>query len=79
MNNKIEFTLLDIVSKLPNIKLDITNLNEIKNILKNLIDERIIYLTENGNDDLDNDLELVDLEDYYNMISLEIFRQNKNN
>jgi hypothetical protein len=70
-----------ITSKLPNIKCDFTNLKEIKVILKNLIDKRIIYLTENGNndDDLRNDLELVTLEDFYGMASREIYYQNKNN
>ena len=47
--------------------------------VKNLIDKRIIYLTENGSneDDLRNDLELVDLEDFYGTISLEMYYQNK--
>ena len=68
-----------ITSKLPNIKCDFTNLKEIKFILKNLIDKRVIYLTENGSneDDLRNDLELVDLEDFYGTISLEMYYQNK--
>ena len=54
---------------------------EIKVILKNLIDKRIIYLTENGNydDDLRNDLELIQLEDFYGMVSREMYYQNKNN
>ena len=69
-----------ITSKLPNIKCDFTNIKEIKVILKNLIDKRIIYLTENGNndDDLRNDLELCDLEDFYNMICREMYYQKKN-
>ena len=54
---------------------------EIKVILKNLIDKRIIYLTENGNndDDLRNDLELIQLEDFYGMVSREMYYQNKKN
>jgi hypothetical protein len=84
MNNNTKFKdCCDfITSKLPNIKCDFTNINEIKVILKNLIDKRIIYLTENGNnddDDLRNDLELSDLEDFYGMISREMYYQNKNN
>ena len=51
MNNNTKFKdCCDfITSKLPNIKCDFTNIKEIKVILKNLIDKRIIYLTENGN------------------------------
>ena len=84
MNNNTKFKeCCDfITSKLPNIKCDFTNLKEIKVIVKNLIDKRIIYLTENGNnddDDLRNDLELSDLEDFYSMISKEMYYQNKNN
>ena len=83
MNNNTKFKdCCDfITSKLPNIKCDFTNLKEIKVILKNLIDKRIVYLTENGNDDDDlrNDLELSDLEDFYGMISREMYYQNKNN
>jgi hypothetical protein len=84
MNNNTEFKdCCDfITSKLPNIKCDFTNIKEIKVILKNLIDKRIIYLTENGNnndDDLRNDLELNDIEDFYGMISREMYYQNKNN
>lgn len=76
--------ILFLENKLPNIKCNFTNLKEIKVILKNLIDKRIMYLTENGNnsnnkDDLRNDLELVDLEDLYGMVSREIYYQNKNN
>ena len=81
-NTKIKDCCDFITSKLPNIKCDFTNLKEIKVILKNLIDKRIIYLTENGNnddDDLRNDLELSDLEDFYGMISREMYYQNKNN
>jgi hypothetical protein len=85
MNNNTKFKdCCDfITSKLPNIKCDFTNIKEIKVILKNLIDKRIIYLTENGNnnndDDLRNDLELSDLEDFYGMITREMYYQNKNN
>jgi hypothetical protein len=83
MNNNTKFKdCCDFIkSKLPNIKCDFTNIKEIKVILKNLIDKRIIYLTENGNndDDLRNDLELSDLEDFYGMISREMYYQNKNN
>ena len=79
MNNNTKFKdCCDfITSKLPNIKCDFTNIKEIKVILKNLIDKRIIYLTENGNDDLRNDLELSDIEDFYNMICREIYYQKK--
>lgn len=82
MNNNTEFKdCCDfITSKLPNIKCDFTNLKEIKVILKNLIDKRLIYLTENGNnddDDLMNDLELNDLENFYRIISQEMYYQNK--
>lgn len=80
MNNNTQFKdCCDfITSKLPNIKCDFTNIKEIKVILKNIIDKRIIYLTENGNDDdLRNDLELSDLEDFYNMICREIYYQKK--
>ena len=68
-----------ITSKLPNIKCDFTNIKEMKVILKNLIDKRIICLTENGNndDDLRNDLELNELEDFYNMICREMYYQKK--
>ena len=47
--------------------------------VKNLIDKRIIYLTENGNndDDLRNDLELSELEDFYGMICREMYYQKK--
>ena len=71
MNNNTKFKdCCDfITSKLPNIKCDFTNIKEMKVILKNLIDKRIIYLTENGNDDdLRNDLDLFELEDFYGMI-----------
>ena len=81
MNNNTEFKdCCDfITSKLPNIKCNFTNIKEIKVILKNLIDKRIIYLTENGNndDDLRNDLELSELEDFYNMICREMYYQKK--
>ena len=81
MNNNTEFKdCCDfITSKLPNIKCDFTNLKEMKVILKNLIDERLIYLTSNGNneDDLMNDLELNDLENFYRIISQEMYYQNK--
>jgi hypothetical protein len=86
MNNNTKFKdCCDfITSKLPNIKRDFTNTNikEIKVILKNLIDKRVIYLIENGNnddDDLRNDLELSELEDFYGMICREMYYQNKNN
>lgn len=79
MNNNTEFKdCCDfITSKLPDIKCDLTNLKEIKVILKNLIDKRIIYLTENGNDDLRDDLELVELEDFYGILSREMYYQHK--
>ena len=81
MNNNTEFKdCCDfITSKLPNIKCDFTNLKEIKVILKNLIDKRLIYLTENGNndDDLMNDLELNDVENFYRIISQQMYYQNK--
>lgn len=81
MNNNTEFKdCCDfITSKLPNIKCDFANLKEIKVILKNLIDKRVIYLTENGNndDDLMNDLELNELENFYGIISREMYYQNK--
>ena len=81
MNNNTEFKdCCDfITSKLPNIKCDFTNLKEIKVILKNLIDKRFIYLTENGNndDDLMNDLELNDIENFYRIISQQMYYQNK--
>ena len=81
MNNNTEFKdCCDfITSKLPNIKCDFTNLKEIKVVLKNLIDERLIYLTANSNneDDLMNDLELNDLENFYRIISQQMYYQNK--
>lgn len=81
MNNNTEFKdCCDfITSKLPNIKCDFTNLKEMKVILKNLIDERLIYLTANGNneDDLMNDLELNDLENFYRIISQQMYYENK--
>ena len=81
MNNNTEFKdCCDfITSKFPNIKCDFTNLKEMKVILKNLIDERLIYLTANGNneDDLMNDLELNDLENFYRIISQQMYYQNK--
>ena len=81
MNNNTEFKdCCDfITSKLPNIKCDFTNLKEMKVVLKNLIDERLIYLTANGNneDDLMNDLELNDLENFYRIISQQMYYQNK--
>jgi hypothetical protein len=81
MNNNTEFKdcCNFITSKLPDIKCDFTNLKEIKVILKNLIDKRIIYLTENGNndDDLRDDLELNDLENFYRIISQQMYYQNK--
>ena len=51
------------------------NLEEIKIVLKNIIDERIIYLLNNGihKDKLNNDMELVDCENYYVMISRQIY------
>ena len=83
MNNNTEFKdCCDFITfNLPDIKCDFTNLKEIKVILKNLIDKRIIYLTENGNndDDLRDDLELIELEDFYGMVSREMYYQNKNN
>ena len=83
MNNNTEFKdCCDFITfNLPDIKCDFTNLKEIKVILKNLIDKRIIYLTENDNneDDLRNDLELIELEDFYSMVSREMYYQNKNN
>ncbi len=81
MNNNTEFKdcCNFITSKLPDIKCDFTNLKEIKVILKNLIDKRLIYLTENGNndDDLRDDLELNDLENFYRIISQQMYYQNK--
>jgi hypothetical protein len=68
--------------KFPSIKFDITNKKEVKIMLKNLIDKRVIYLIEHGgdnDDNLRNDLELVDLEDMYGIISKEIYYQTKNN
>jgi hypothetical protein len=53
---------------------NITFKKEMKVILKTLIDKRIMYLTENGNDDdIPNDLQLNDLEALYSKISREIY------
>ena len=78
MNNNTKFKdCCDLITtKLPNIKCDFTHMKEIKVILKNLIDKRIIYLTENGDDDLRNDLELFELEDFYGMICREMYKNN---
>lgn len=69
-----------ITYKLPNVEHDFTNLPKIKVVLKNLIDERVIYLTNNYSNDEDvlrNDLELVDLEEFYAMIGRKIYYQSK--
>ena len=82
MNNPTEFKeYCDfITSTFPNITCDFTNLKEMKVILKNLIRKRCIYLTENDihEDDWTDDLELHNLEDFYNMISREMYYQTKN-
>ncbi len=68
-----------IMDKFPNIKCDFTNLPEIRIVLKNLIEKRCNYLIDNNGGIRDefilgNDLELVDLEAFYNMIGREIKR-----
>lgn len=87
MSNTLKDYYDEFTAKFPEVKLDLTNLNEMKVILKNLINERVDYLTEIFNADnnlrndleydLRNDLELVNLEDFYGMISREIANKNK--
>lgn len=75
MNNSTDF----ITSILPpSTKCDFTNLDMMRVVLKNLIDIRCAYLTENGVE-FANDLELVNLEDFYNMLSREMHNQRNNN
>jgi len=65
--------------KSPEIKCDFTNINEIFNILKKILDEHIISLTEQGihHDYWPDDEELYEIETFYNMIKREIRMKDK--
>lgn len=59
-----------IKTKLPNTKCNFTDLNETKNVLHKLIEDRILYLTETGvyHDEWPDDMELSEIESFYGFI-----------